>query len=327
MTDMKIHWRDIDDRLEPGRWDRLHVTVEEAHAPTFAVSVCPPDRLRLSAGDVPVLWARIEEDYYGYEYLRKGGDASWSIVPPISFQVTDEIASHPPEARARAWAKRFAAWLSASAYSPLHAGEWTLSPRMRWHAGALLLPGDLDGIFAHESRGYVAWDHIVHPLPLRDVSPSDDGRVKAWRKLARRGELPPILLQWISGLVAYVVLDGHDRLLAAKLEGKPAPFLCLDRVSTMARDDGHRQMVLDAVDKAFEHSARASHAPGHASRMFTPEKANRIFLDAFMPHQIPQPTVAGSVRFDPVRWDAEVRSEATRQGVDVTEMLDVQASR
>jgi hypothetical protein len=326
MARMRIHWRDIDDRLEPTRWDSLLFTVEDAHAPTFAVSVCPPDRLRLSAGETPVLWARVEQDYYGYAYLRKGGHAPLSIVPPIPFALADEIAEQAPEARPQLWARQFATGLSASSASPLHRGEWTLSPRMRWHKGAVLAPGDLDGILAHEQRGDVAWDHHVHPLPLRDMSPSDSGRVKAWRKLARRDALPPVLLHWVSGLVAYVVLDGHDRLLAAKLEGAPAPFLCLDRVAPMERDAEHRQMVLASVAKAFEHAGRTVCESGRESRLFTAGKANRILLDAFTPLLVEQRTMAESTRFDSVRWEAEVREEAMRQGVDASEMVDVRSS-
>lgn len=324
---MTIHWRDIDDRLQPGQWDGLLVSVERDDPPGCSVSVCPPDRLQISVGDAPVYWARIWNDYFGYEFLRKGGRASWSIMPPIPFALAHETAELAPEARLRRWAREYAAWLSVSPSSPLGRGEWMLAPQMRWHRGAALATRNLDGILAHEARGDVAWDDHVPPLPLRAMSPPDEGRVKAWRKLARREALPPVLLQWISGLVAHVVLDGHDRLLAAQLEGKPAPFLCLDRVATLHRDAGHRQMVLDAVGKAFEHSARAEYPPGHASRSFTPAKANRILLDAFMPQLVEQPTVAGSVRIDPARWEAEVRAEGLRQGVDVTEMLHAEACR
>ncbi|MCE0446133.1 hypothetical protein LT493_18650 [Streptomyces tricolor] len=42
-----------------------------------------------------------------------------------------------------------------------------------------------------------------------------DGRVKAYRKQARDGTLPPVLLWWVSGLDCHLVLDGHARLAAA----------------------------------------------------------------------------------------------------------------
>ena len=48
-------------------------------------------------------------------------------------------------------------------------------------------------------------------IPLREPSPADAARVKAWRKHARENTLPPVLLWWVTGLEAYVILDGHDR--------------------------------------------------------------------------------------------------------------------
>uniref|UniRef100_A0A7S3DUN3 Uncharacterized protein n=1 Tax=Entomoneis paludosa TaxID=265537 RepID=A0A7S3DUN3_9STRA len=45
-------------------------------------------------------------------------------------------------------------------------------------------------------------------------------------------ELPPLLLYWFSGLDAYLILDGHDRLLAACLEPSVPNIhvICLDAV-------------------------------------------------------------------------------------------------
>ena len=52
------------------------------------------------------------------------------------------------------------------------------------------------------------------------------------------GILPPVLLWWISGLDCHVVLDGHDRLVAALSEDVEPPVLALSSVSTeqAARD-------------------------------------------------------------------------------------------
>ncbi|MER5887480.1 hypothetical protein ABT160_27005 [Streptomyces sp. NPDC001941] len=57
----------------------------------------------------------------------------------------------------------------------------------------------------------------------------DDGRVKAYRKQAREGTLPPVLLWWVSGLDCHLVLDGHARLAAAVAEDLEPSLLHLDR--------------------------------------------------------------------------------------------------
>ncbi|MFG2111901.1 hypothetical protein ACGFRB_04560 [Streptomyces sp. NPDC048718] len=60
---------------------------------------------------------------------------------------------------------------------------------------------------------------------------ADDGRVKAYRKQARDGTLPPVLMWWVSGLDCGVILDGHARLAAAIAESVEPPLLQLIRTA------------------------------------------------------------------------------------------------
>ncbi|MFF5725047.1 hypothetical protein [[Kitasatospora] papulosa] len=62
-----------------------------------------------------------------------------------------------------------------------------------------------------------------------------DSRVKAYRKQAREGTLPPVLMWWVSGLDCHLILDGHARLAAAIAESVEPPLLRLHRA--VARDD------------------------------------------------------------------------------------------
>jgi hypothetical protein len=318
---MAVYWRDHEKRLEPGVWDGLTFSVAECPEPGFVASICPPRRLRVSVCDVPVLWARVHNDYYDYELLRAEWSASLEIVPPIPFRLADDIAASAQYTPLQRWAKHFCQALSQSPRSPLSDGDWCLGPRMHWREEGSLSLEEIEGIFAHRSCERVNWCDPIPPIPLRDVSPNDSGRVKAWRKLARAGELPPVLLYWISGLAAYVVLDGHDRLLAAKLERVSAPYLVLERVSERQKSAEDVQKVWDCVGMAFEHAAIAG-VGLQDSRKFTAEKVNRILLDAYTPFLECQPTVASPKMFSDTQWRSEVRNEAERQRVDVEELLD-----
>lgn len=318
---MNMHWRDIDHRLEPDVWDGLLIAISGDCVPGFEVSLCPPARLRVSVRETPVCWVRVWDDYYGYDILRKKRDDSLSIVPPISFRLADDIAGSHPEERMRRWSRHFATALWGSTGSPFVAGKWMLAPHMRWHEGESLAVREVEGIVAHEARESILWDHMIQPIPLRDMSPADKGRVKAWRKLARRGALPPVLLYWVSGLVAYVVLDGHDRLLAAQLEKTPVPFLCLDRVEEIHREAEHHEAVWKAVEMAFDHSGRKSRKPHSNHRTFTQEKANRILLDAFAPKLATKRSVASTKPIPSAQWASEVIAEAEHQGIDASEMV------
>ncbi|MGI3198791.1 hypothetical protein ACRJ4W_09550 [Streptomyces sp. GLT-R25] len=138
--------------------------------------------------------------------------------------------------------RRFAQSLIDSPDSPLHEGRWLLScesPLRRWrhpstsHAeywSSMLVDGHPDGYidwFLHAG----AWE----VLPLRPMPDADDSRVKAYRKQAREGTLPPVLLWWVSGLDCHLILDGHARLAAAIAESVEPPLLQLHR--TVSRDD------------------------------------------------------------------------------------------
>ncbi len=67
-------------------------------------------------------------------------------------------------------------------------------------------------------------------IPLRKSSSSDSGRVKWYRKLAREGRLPPVFLYHHVGLISWLIIDGHDRLLAARLEDIAPTFVGISSV-------------------------------------------------------------------------------------------------
>jgi hypothetical protein len=121
--------------------------------------------------------------------------------------------------------------LTAAAAGPLHAGRWTLTAGMpswavagHWRRLHLVDP----------DQGHITWFGHGDPvedqrdvLPLRRLSPGDAGRVRAYRRQAREGVLPPAVLWWVSGLDTLVVLDGHDRIVAALFEDAVPEVLVL----------------------------------------------------------------------------------------------------
>jgi hypothetical protein len=82
------------------------------------------------------------------------------------------------------------------------------------------------------THGFSKWDLNGggDVFALRNPSRDDAGRVKAWRKIAREGVLPPLLLFFVSGMDSWLLLDGHDRLRAALLEGVSLSLLLLSTI-------------------------------------------------------------------------------------------------
>ena len=301
--------------------DGIWLTVSEASSPGFAITVCAPRWLRIAAKERALLWARICNSYCGYDVLRGSSAAPIGVIPPIRFELAHAFAGLSEEAKMAAWARHFAEALAASSASPLENGEWLIAPvsNYEWYENATVR--QWADVVSHKACEYVSWDHcVVPPLPLRPLSHEEDGRVKAWRKLARSGDLPPLLLLWVSGLCACVVLDGHDRLLAASLEGAHVQALVLSRGREVRGRPEEQEMISNVVATALEDSGDVQKA-FQDHRKFTTGKANRMLLDAYVPMRILDSTYARTLEGGYSRWSDEVRQEAARQGLDASSLL------
>lgn len=96
-----------------------------------------------------------------------------------------------------------------------------------------------------------------------------------WRKRARERVLPPLLLWWVAGLAAYVILDGHDRLQAASLEGVRCEVVSLALFREEEAQSSWMESELARYSRIFQHEDKlapqtridansalvASHAP------------------------------------------------------------------
>lgn len=186
--------------------------------------------LRLSLGGKPVLWARVADYLAGIWLLRRRDAATAEVVPPINAETARCVTS------AQGWMKWFARGLYESSRSPLYDGSWQLSELRGLAPGrgqdtadafrtspsaGLPVASSLGASDEHLAVHYESWmpSGFESVITLRQAPSPDAGRVKAWRKHARGGTLPPVLLWWVSPFDRYVLLDGHDRLVAAELEG------------------------------------------------------------------------------------------------------------
>ncbi|MEU4925800.1 hypothetical protein AB0G54_04720 [Streptomyces yokosukanensis] len=157
-----------------------------------------------------------------------------------------------PSARMRAaadWVHQYARWLLAAGSDPLYDGRWELSLRTSFAAGVWTadLVRDWPGAVLELNCGG-GWHGV---LPLRSFSAPDAARVKAYRKHARDGTLAPVLLWWQPRLDGWLILDGHDRAVAALAEGRTPECVVLTRLrdaelwrrDAEAMTEGHRQRM------------------------------------------------------------------------------------
>ncbi|MBO3737955.1 hypothetical protein [Actinoplanes flavus] len=144
--------------------------------------------LMIRQGDEPVLLGRVDDGHYGVDYARTGRYRS--PVPPLRAAHAAAVAVDGGATWWARWAHHFRSELSDSGSGPLHEGRWVLTSRVprlrtRWQ-------------LCSADQGYVDYEGDWPVLPLRTPAGPSDGRVKAYRKQARDGSLPPVLLWWAS---------------------------------------------------------------------------------------------------------------------------------
>lgn len=289
--------------------------------PSLLLEAVPDDyRLRLSSGGQPLLWFRIEDGWRECTFLRGPGSAPW-VLPPLSASEVREVSHEPGTERWwEAWTWRLGrALVEEAQHSVLHAGSWCLRPlqAIRGQAAGFystcpqsrgiherpMPPHSLESVLRFESFHVENWDWGLRTedftrrgavVPLRAPSPEEDGRVKSWRKRARDGSLPPALLLYVDILQKWLVLDGHDRLHAAVLEGVAPPLL------------GLWPVVEDEVPSTDLEREGAVIAAGFQLRAGAIDKANRTLLRHFSERRRGTVTRAWPLRGGLDAWKAEV---------------------
>jgi hypothetical protein len=224
-----------------------------AQRPSLHFDAAPGYRLRVMSGGQPLLWLRIDGWWDRSGFLRGPAGTPWRL-PAISAPEVREV-THAPGSPLwwEAWVWRAARALARPEHPLLYAGRWCLRPvqairaskgdrypisTMEWRFGQPpCAPHSLEGVQRFEPFWIEDWTAYGPPseegmfqgavVPLRAPSSEEDGRVKSWRKRARDGTLPPALLLYVDLPGKWLVLDGHDRIHAAVLEGISAPLLGL----------------------------------------------------------------------------------------------------
>ncbi|WP_146749626.1 MULTISPECIES: ParB/Srx family N-terminal domain-containing protein [unclassified Pseudomonas] len=235
--------------------------------------------MTLKLREHPLFWATLEHSHYGAWLVRNVGAAEpWAPpFPAIRSADVGRFAGLPPIECMRSWCRYFVERLSAPELGFLIPGQWvvqallpvadTLHARGRlgaaeWHFKTAsddtnrLPDWQLSGstLLRSLQAGSLRWidfsDDREALIVLHDVDPYAD-RLKWWRKKAREGTLPPILLWYVAGLSAFVVIDGHHRLHAAIMENAAPRFVVIaaSRSQTISHCPEIQQRVLASLSR------------------------------------------------------------------------------
>ena len=321
-----MHWKDFD-RPGGGPWRGLDVTIEPGDLPPGAPGLrveAALGRIRIACDGQPVLWASVHRYHYGLWRLLAGRAASWGVVPPIQAADLAAVREGPHTGPWwAAWARWLARALAASPRTPLHPDRWAITAARAVDAPSPPVPAPppadwtrldrIDGIRTCLEEPALAWEGWFTSgsgalLRTRERSPADSGRVRALRKRARDGTLPPALAQYVSGLDMFVLLDGHDRLQAALLEGAAPPLLVLWQVRAIPRESDPAQQA--AVVREVERKQRLA-STSAPRRPLSAAAENALLISAFddrdylFPRTRAYPLPGGAAR-----WTEEVAARA-----------------
>lgn len=267
--------------------------------------------LRLVGPDGPVLWGLVDSGSYGVDVVRAKHSAL-HVLPPIR---ADEVERAPGAASSPEfqswWIRHYAALLCASSSTPLAQGRQHLLAASEAVAAAampgmkaehlVVRPERLDELLEQRDEFALDWDvGYVGLLLTRRLSDASDGRVKMWRKRARDGKLPPLLTWWCRGLYAHVLLDGHDRVHGAMLEGIQPDVIVLADASPLAIGE-----VDERKRSALEQAAMLETIPSVTSRASAVNTILRMGWDPRAERELATPgfPLDGGVE----RWEEEVR--------------------
>ncbi|MFJ9847891.1 hypothetical protein [Streptomyces sp. NPDC101150] len=288
-------------------WEGLALSVDGPVRPPLRFEVADGRRMVLLQGGQVVLLARQRVTHFGVHYARTGRYAS--PLPPLRAGLARAYREACPDddgAWFARWAHHFAEALRGSPNGPLHEGGWQLRPGMSSYA----VDAFWDSLRHDPERGHIAWFSGSPPedsrdvLPLRPLSDPDAARVKAYRRQYREGVLPPVLLWGNSALDSCVVLDGHDRLLAALAEGGRPPVLRLNREYQGETPGAYAQPLIREYEERIAHLQRqrsagdplASSRIANESRRLA-EELRKLFSVARLTRSWPLPGGAAA-------WDA-----------------------
>ena len=218
--------------------------------PPLRPEVTGARRFRIVQAQNTLLEAAISDDWCEVDLNHRGTIAP--VIEPLRSDETRSIDSSDVARWWERWAWRLCDRLVTSACGPLHPGRWVLQPivstglRVKRRPVVTLPCSTRVDAFSHvaEHNGEINSFSMHNDLvPLRPLSEPDGSRVKAWCKHVDSRDLPPVLVWWIAGLSSWVILDGHDRLVAALKRDLMPPVLALQEMRSI--DEAHHRSGFD----------------------------------------------------------------------------------
>lgn len=276
-----------------------------------------------------LFWSRICDYYTGVWMLRNHEDdnhdllTSKPIIPPIT---SDDIEKFKAFQRTHAtenqkniffqyFANYFAKKITSLHNTILHQGKWEIIQGV-FDQNELCYQETIEHINStHYIYGldvyrpqltYINWmiNGSSELLALKNKPNASSARVKWWRKKVKENTCPPILTMYVTCLDAYLIIDGHSRLLAYQLENQPANCLILSQYMNIPisgkNQCKNRLQVLTGLKQRLANHERNKTEPNI-------NDINNVLIDAYSYDFYPKYITTGKAVTDMTKtWETEV---------------------
>lgn len=299
-----IYWKDLKYSDDSPAGLAVNVTLSPGTKPSLQIISGNNGRIKLVNRDTTLLWATPAKGYDGIWVIKAQAtkETDCSLLPPVTSQDIQSRLHLTGDDKLKSWSRFFADSVAKSESTFLYSGNWLLNGLRRasadkYHSRHKLHHNQLDDwIFkdagpsdSHFPRWAIYgsglvntfdsslvqwvdwWDWNGGVIALHSVD-EYSGRLKWWRKKAKEGVLPPVLVWYLRCFDAYVIIDGHYRLRAAMLEQTAPEFIVISSISEMsfAQSEERQNQIVDSL-----FSPRPKHKP------ISVEHLNQVVLAAF----------------------------------------------
>lgn len=250
--------------------------------------------MRFDSGDQPLFWSCIDSYWEDFAVLKNTFYQGYSsVLPSLTSRVVEQCVleqerlcktqgEDEQSAWFTAWERYFAKTLGTTDVhrNILWEGEWSLAATTRYDTRLRVWSREALGDYmqALTSPAYHVYNmDLAFPWPTRVSSLEDSARVKWYRKLQMQERLPPVLCMWVRPFDAAIIIDGHDRMLAALLNNITPPIVMLEPWTRIRLADDVRAAWIERVEHNYSNMRPHLHRMSEGSI----ETINRDVMAAY----------------------------------------------
>ncbi|GEM_PF-2816676 len=284
---MKLYYEDL---KSEGHWFGHKIKVEGKGVPRLHLKLCGPAFFKLCYEKETLFWAKQQHRDYGVAILK-----TLEYEPPIDPIPSSELEKRKGLKKAQwleSWSRYFIQELQEKPEELFYRGQWVMSahayspslgcyePFVKNDFGHSYIYGVSVEEGAFQQVDLFGGDEKL--VSLKKVNPHS-GRLKWWRKNTRQNLLPPVVISYISGLVNYVILDGHYRLKAALLENHDIDLLVLRPLQEIVISKNNEKQKQAILKKIEENNVNVQKENGLLIRAYDDRRVDYISRSRVLP--------------------------------------------